>query len=105
MSMPVYRIGAAAVSMVSLESIGVPLPKASPVDYAEYITLGDGSNRGVGWLCCEWRFAHLTLTQLAVLRGYCTAESAAGEFGGEELNRLDRRSERIASRSIEEVLR
>jgi len=77
MSMPVYRIGPAAVSMVSLESIGIPLPKASPVDYAEYITLGDGSNRGVGWLCCEWRFAHLTLTQLAVLRGYCTGESAA----------------------------
>ena len=70
MSMPVYRIGAAAVSMVSLESIGVPLPKASPVDYAEYITLGDGSNRGVGWLCCEWRFAHLTLTQLATLQTY-----------------------------------
>ena len=77
MSMPVYRIGTTSGNMVSLESLGIPLPKAAIVDYAEYITLGDGTNRGTGWLCCEWRWAHLTLTQLAALRAYCTGESAA----------------------------
>jgi len=70
MSMPVYRIGTTSGNMASLESLGVPIPKAAPVDYAGYITLGDGSSRGIGWLCCEWRWAHLTLTQLAVIQAY-----------------------------------
>jgi hypothetical protein len=56
--------------MVSLESLGIPLPKASAVDYAAYVTLGDGTTRGVGWLSCEWRWSQLTLTQLAALQAY-----------------------------------
>lgn len=72
---PAYAIGASTSALVSLESLGIPTPKASAPDYEIYVTAGDGTRSGQGWLSCEWRFAYLTLTQAAILEGY---EGACG---------------------------
>ena len=70
MTIPAYAIGATTAALVSLESIGLPIPKASPVDYETYVDAGDGTRSGQGWLSCEWRFAYLTLAELTVLQAY-----------------------------------
>jgi len=69
-SIPAYRIGAAEASMASLESLGLPLPKAEAVDYATYIENGAGELVGQGWLRATWRFAALTLAQVATLEAF-----------------------------------
>jgi hypothetical protein len=68
--MSIYQIGTSAGSMASLESLGLPIPKASAVDHSVYLTLGDDSERGMGCLTCEWRFAVLTVTQYNILKVY-----------------------------------
>lgn len=70
MTIPAYRIGAAAASMASLESLGLPLPKSEAVDYAAYVENGAGELVGQGWLTARWRFGALTLAQVAVLEAY-----------------------------------
>ncbi len=67
---PIYRIGASQAGMQSLESLGLPLPKADPVDYATYVENGEGDLVGQGWLVCFWRFAELTVQQVATLEAY-----------------------------------
>lgn len=76
MNNPAYQIGASQATMVGLESLGLPLPKATPVRYSKLIDLGDGTVRGAGWLHAEWRFAYLNQAQLAALRTYCSGSSA-----------------------------
>lgn len=73
MPMPTYQLGLTEGGMASLESLGIPLPQATPVDYSVYLDLGDGSQRGSGWLTCEWRWATISLTEAALVRGYSGA--------------------------------
>lgn len=70
MSLPAYRIGAAAATMAGLESLGLPLPRAEAVDYAVYVENGEGELVGHGWLTARWNFATLTAAQLATLEAY-----------------------------------
>lgn len=74
-----YQIGTTANNLVSLESLGVTeaAPKATVPEYERYDTLGNGTQRGRGWLVCEWRFPYISLTAIAALRAtYCTGKSA-----------------------------
>lgn len=70
MSFPAYRLGTTTANMTSLELLGVDLPNATPVDYGTYLDLGNSDQRGAGWLTCEWRWASLSLAQIAVVRTY-----------------------------------
>ena len=70
MSFPVYAIGESTSSLVSLDSLGLPTPKATAPDYETYVDSGDGLNSGQGWLSCQWRFSHLSLAHAAILQGY-----------------------------------
>jgi len=40
------------------------------VDYAAYVTKGDGQAIGQGWLRCAWRFTSLTTAQAAILLAF-----------------------------------
>lgn len=68
-----YAIGTTAAGILSLDSLGVPWPRAEVVDYAEYIENGDGDLVGQGWLECRWRFDQITAAQAAVLETYTGA--------------------------------
>jgi len=70
MTMPGYGLGLTAAGIQSLDALGLPLPKAEVVDYAEYVTNGDGEEVGQGWLVARWRFAVLTTVEQAVLAAY-----------------------------------
>lgn len=73
-----YQIGTTQAGMASLESLGLyPPSKATPVDYAEYLTLGNGDVRGSGCLQCSWRFTYITLEQIAVLKALCPNNSVS----------------------------
>jgi hypothetical protein len=67
MTLPAYRIGAAQATMASLESLGLPLPRAEAVDYALYVENGESDLVGQGILIARWNFGELTQAQLAVL--------------------------------------
>jgi hypothetical protein len=71
-TLPAYGISLTS-TIASLDSLGLPIPKADPVDYAVYVNLGDGTQRGMGWLTCAWRFAALTLAQVTTLQTYAGA--------------------------------
>ena len=71
-----YQIGTTQAGMIDVVKLGLPIPKATPVDYSEYRTLGDGSQRGVGWQTAVWRYDYITLEELAVLRQFCSGASA-----------------------------
>jgi hypothetical protein len=64
--------------MVSLNFLGIPEPsRAAPVDYADFLTLGDGSERGAGCLQTTWRFDYLEPEWVTALRAYCAGSSAS----------------------------
>lgn len=71
-----YEIGATEIGMVTLESLGLKAPKNEYAIYANSITLGDGSERGVGSPMFVWNWGYLTSAQRATLRAYCTGKSA-----------------------------
>ena len=73
MTLPAYAIGTSSAGLVSLDSIGLPLPKAEAVDYAVYVENGAGEEVGQGWLTARWRFAVLSAAQVAVLEAYASA--------------------------------
>jgi hypothetical protein len=73
MSLPIYAIGTSAAGMQGLEALGVPLPKAEIVDYAEYVENGEGDLVGQGWLECRWRWASILASQAAIIEGYLGA--------------------------------
>jgi hypothetical protein len=54
----------------------IPDPQFFFYPYTNYVKLGDGTIRGVGWSATEWYFALLTTAQRNVLAAYCTAASA-----------------------------
>lgn len=70
-ALPAYEIGTTLVGLASLSSLGIAqIPKADPVDYAEYVNKGNGTSGGVGWLTCAWRFAVLTVAELDILDAF-----------------------------------
>ena len=71
-----YGIGTTANNIVSLESLGIDPPQASLPEYGRYIDIGDGTQKGIGWLTCEWRFPWVSLAGVANLRTYIAARSA-----------------------------
>ncbi len=70
MTMPVYSIGATQEAMALLTALGLPLPKADAVDYAEYVDNGAGELVGQGWLMTTWRFARLTNAEQVILAAF-----------------------------------
>lgn len=70
MTLPAYGIGSSSAAILSLESLGLPLPKAEAVDYVTYVENGEGQLVGQGWLVARWRFIDLTAAQVATLEGY-----------------------------------
>jgi hypothetical protein len=77
-----YMIGTTALNMVNLETLfaanrGTFTAHADPVDYAKIVQLGDGSQRGLGWLQTQWHFDYLSLTHYALLKAYCSGLSAS----------------------------
>lgn len=70
MTIPNYAIGAAVDAVYTLTTLGLPIPKADAVDYAEYIENGAGELIGQGWLVARWRFAVLTTAQQTTLATY-----------------------------------
>jgi hypothetical protein len=66
-----YQIGTTQAGMVGLETLGVDIPRATPVDYSEYVNNGAGEEIPQGWLECEWRWDGITPAQIATLRAYC----------------------------------
>lgn len=72
-----FGLGTTASNILSFEQLGLTGPSdAAPVDYAKYITLGDGTPFGQGAKEQELRFSFLTLPELAVYRTYCPGTSA-----------------------------
>jgi len=65
------------VNMVNVEDLTTPLPAPKGLfkDYAQQISLGDGSVRGGGWAVGGWRFGFLTRAQRDQLRTFCTGAS------------------------------
>ncbi len=66
-----YRIGTTKAGIVTLASLNIVDPQPIPVQFAEVIPTGDGGQRGVGFLQCEWRWAHLSSADIAALRVFC----------------------------------
>ena len=72
MTLPAYAIGT-STTLSSLESLGLPLPKAEAVDYEVYVQNGEGQEVGQGRLVARWRFVVLTAAQVAVLEAFASA--------------------------------
>lgn len=66
-----YRIGASKGSMQTLAALGIDDPQPTPVHYAEMAVLGNGSQRGAGWLQARWFFDWLHIDQLNALKIFC----------------------------------
>jgi hypothetical protein len=71
-----YYIGEDSETMVALDTLVERDPQPAPAHYAQYIELGDGSTRGVGWLETEWRWKLIHIDEISALRAYCAAVTA-----------------------------
>ena len=73
-----YEIGATGPGLTNLAALTppVPEPKSNFQDSSRYVTLGDGSVRGLGWLAAEWRWTFLTRAQRDELKTFCAGASA-----------------------------
>lgn len=71
-----YRIGTTSGNKVTLDTLVPRDPQPAFAHYASYSMLGDGTARGVGWLQAEWRWAFISLTEIAALKTYCAGTSA-----------------------------
>lgn len=72
-----YKIGLTVGGLSTLSTLGVTDPDPLPSHYAESVTLGDGTQRGAGWLQAEWRWSRLYLDELRALQVYCPGSSAS----------------------------
>ena len=70
------QIGGTLLGMVTLESLGITEPETSFNPYSQEIILGDGTVFGMGWGEGEWHWNFLTAAQKAILKTYCTGQSA-----------------------------
>ena len=71
-----YKIGTTLGGMVTLASLGVPAPQQVFTPFSQYIRLGDGSSKGVGFPTCEWSFGFLSEADRDALKSYCAGASA-----------------------------
>jgi hypothetical protein len=86
-----FEIGTSMAAMVNVESLAsakMPPPRAPFSPYSGYITLADGSERGIGFPKCEWNFGVLTQAQRDALRTYC-AGASAGVYIRTKINEND----------------
>jgi len=72
-----YEIGSTLAGIDALVNIGAIEPKAEYNEYAETITLANGSTRGAGLPFATWLFGYLTSDQYDVLRAFCSGASAS----------------------------
>lgn len=66
-----YRIGTTTGNKVTLDTLVGLEPQPAFAHYADYVALGDGTIRGVGWLEAEWRWKLIHRDDVAALRAYC----------------------------------
>lgn len=71
-----YRIGTTAGNKVTLDTLAALDPQPAFAHYADYVSLGDGTLRGVGWLQAEWRWKQIHKDDVAALRAYCAGLTA-----------------------------
>lgn len=72
-----YKIGTTVGNMLALSSLGIDDPDPIPVQYSDYVDLGNGKTKGVGWYRCEWRFAYIEINEVRALRAYCPEPSTS----------------------------
>lgn len=74
-----YEIGTTGPGLANLASLTppVPEPKSNFQDSSRYVTLGDGSVRGLGWVAAEWRWTFITRATRDELKTFCAGASAA----------------------------
>lgn len=75
-----YKIGSTFEEIVTLDTLIERDPQPMPVHYSEYITLGNGQARGVGWLETEWRWSRINTDEIAALRTLCTSGVSAAVY-------------------------
>jgi hypothetical protein len=65
--------------MASLDALAtaLPDPQAEFEPYSDYVNLGSGQRRGMGWAKVRWVFSVLTVAQRDQLRTFCSGVSAA----------------------------
>jgi len=71
-----YRIGTTTGNKVTLDTLTNNDPQPAFAHYADYVPLGDGTIRGVGWLEAEWRWRQIHRNDVAALRTYCSGVTA-----------------------------
>jgi len=61
------------VNLVNVEDLTVPVfsPKGTFVPFSQYLTLGNGLVRGLGWATARWLWGFLSNTQRDQLRLFC----------------------------------
>lgn len=74
------KIGTTIGNMVTVVSLGVPLPDPVPVHYSNRIQLGSGGVLDSGWKRCYWRFDVLTIGELQALLTYCPGGSTSSVY-------------------------
>jgi len=67
-----YMIGTTYANLSYFRNLAIPMlpPRGDPMDYAKTVTLGDGTQRGVGWLRQSWHWDYLTEAQRNQLYNY-----------------------------------
>lgn len=77
-----FKIGTSSSDsdLVNIEDLlggDVMAPKASFFDYSDYITLADGSVRGVGFPFCKWEYGYIDFDARSALKTYCPGASVS----------------------------
>lgn len=72
-----YEIGSTSTT-TNLAALTVPVvyPKSSYKPFSQYISLGDGSVKGAGWVEATWHWDYITRTQRDQLKTFCSGASA-----------------------------
>jgi len=73
----IYKIGTTSGNKVALDTLVPRDPQPAMAHYADYVQLGDGTRRGVGYLQAEWRWQFITWDEVDALKAYCSGVSAA----------------------------
>lgn len=72
--MGVYKIGTSYANMVNVDSLGSAFPQSDPrgdpMEYADVVAIGDGTNRETGWLKQNWYWEILSESMRNALYAY-----------------------------------
>jgi hypothetical protein len=73
-----YKLGATSTSgsFKLLSVIGIDNPESQFNDMSVRVKLANGKTRGLGYPVATWHFGFLSATKWALLKSYCTEESA-----------------------------